>query len=412
LGYLLSVYFFSVFYFPMDLLNQGLRTTCVDVQFEHGRVERFEVYTRYNITCALGQGGYGSVVEAEDQLAEPDEQGSKSVAIKKLPQIFNQAHYTKCALREILVLQQFSHSNILGVKDIMVPLMEKDGKIMIDLDLADVYVVLDKMDYDLARILEMSTRGEMDMDLQQRRFFLYQILRGLKCIHSANVLHRDLKPSNILVNTACEIKICDFGMARGGGGGLMTAAVTTQWYRAPELLLAGDDDAEYDRAVDIWSTGCIMAEMMLLRPLFPGKPSPCKQLEAIFEVIGGPPPNLQLPENPTSGQAWPTWPARPWREILSSSEFDDSEIDLVGKMLRFEGKDRVTVGEALEHPHLAEWHDPDDEPTCEKGEFVFAFDESDAECELLKQFAKFHPEVGVYIKSLAVEDGSPTKAGK
>jgi serine/threonine protein kinase len=392
----------------MQYLNEKLRTTAVDVQFTECN-ERFEVYTRYDIRQALGSGAYGMVVEAEDLEGEEDPGGKKpSVAIKKLPRIFCHPAQTKSALREILVLQQFDHPNILGVIDVIVPLMEREGKVAIDLDLADVYVVLDKMDYDLGDVLKMSARGEFDMDIHQRRFFLYQILRGLKCIHSANVLHRDLKPGNILVNSLCEIKICDFGMARGvassagaaaGGGGLMTTFVTTLWYRAPELLFAGEEESEYDQGVDIWSTGCIMAELMQLKPLFMGK-NPNKQLEEIFAVCGGPPAGA---DDVWAGRKWP---GRPWKEVFAGDEFDENEIDLVSKMCQIDRKKRASVLQALQHPHLEEWHDPDDEPDCTKGEFTWDFDDSEgaAEHALLRQFAKFHPEVKKVITSLADED--------
>ena len=112
----------------MQFCNEKLRTTCVGVHFGD-RVEGFEVYTRYTVTRVLGQGAYGCVVEAEDALLEPDEAGSRSVAIKKLPLIFNHPHITKSSLREITILQHFDHPNILRVRDIIVPLMEANGQV-------------------------------------------------------------------------------------------------------------------------------------------------------------------------------------------------------------------------------------------------------------------------------------------
>lgn len=101
------------------------------------------------------------------------------------------------------------------------------------------------------------------------QYFLYQILRGLKYIHSANVIHRDLKPSNLLLNANCDLKICDFGLARPTAENeYMTEYVVTRWYRAPELLLNSSD---YSAAIDVWSVGCIFMELMNRKPLFPGK---------------------------------------------------------------------------------------------------------------------------------------------
>lgn len=113
------------------------------------------------------------------------------------------------------------------------------------------------------------------------QYFMYQILRGLKYIHSANVLHRDLKPSNLLVNANCDLKICDFGLARPTSeNDFMTEYVVTRWYRAPELLL---NQSDYTAAIDVWSVGCIFMELMNRRPLFPGRDQ-MHQLRLLTEV--------------------------------------------------------------------------------------------------------------------------------
>ena len=113
------------------------------------------------------------------------------------------------------------------------------------------------------------------------QYFLYQILRGLKYIHSANVLHRDLKPSNLLLNANCDLKICDFGLARvTSESDFMTEYVVTRWYRAPELLLNSSD---YTTAIDVWSVGCIFMELMDRKPLFPGRDH-VHQLRLLMEV--------------------------------------------------------------------------------------------------------------------------------
>ena len=120
-------------------------------------------------------------------------------------------------------------------------------------------------------------------------YFLYQILRGLKYIHSANVLHRDLKPSNLLLNTTCDLKICDFGLARVADPdhdhtGFLTEYVATRWYRAPEIML---NSKGYTKSIDIWSVGCILAEMLSNRPIFPGKHY-IDQLNHILGILGSP----------------------------------------------------------------------------------------------------------------------------
>lgn len=114
------------------------------------------------------------------------------------------------------------------------------------------------------------------------QYFLYQILRGLKYIHSANVIHRDLKPSNLLINSNCDLKICDFGLARPTfENEHMTEYVVTRWYRAPELLLNSSD---YTSAIDVWSVGCIFMELMNRKPLFPGRDH-VHQMRLLTEVM-------------------------------------------------------------------------------------------------------------------------------
>nr|XP_009930529.1 PREDICTED: mitogen-activated protein kinase 7-like [Opisthocomus hoazin] len=157
----------------------------------------------------------------------------QQVAIKKIPNAFDVVTNAKRTLRELKILKHFKHDNIIGIKDILKPSRRSPTP-------STCYVVLDLMESDLHQIIHSS----QPLTLEHVRYFLYQLLRGLKYIHSANVLHRDLKPSNLLVNENCELKIGDFGMARGLGAdpchakAFLTEYVATRWYRAPELLLS------------------------------------------------------------------------------------------------------------------------------------------------------------------------------
>lgn len=124
-----------------------------------------------------------------------------------------------------------------------------------------------------------------DLSDDHCQYFIYQTLRALKAMHSANVLHRDLKPSNLLLNANCDLKVCDFGLARSAASqednsGFMTEYVATRWYRAPEIMLTFK---EYTKAIDVWSVGCILAEMLSGKPLFPGKD--CKPPSPICELL-------------------------------------------------------------------------------------------------------------------------------
>lgn len=134
-----------------------------------------------------------------------------------------------------------------------------------------------------------------DLSGDHHQFFLYQLLRGLKFVHSAKVFHRDLKPKNILANSDCKLKICDFGLARPALDPTpyhtiyWTDYVATRWYRAPELC--GSFYARYSPAIDIWSVGCIFAEILLGKPLFPGR-NVVQQLELITDLLGKPDPEV------------------------------------------------------------------------------------------------------------------------
>ncbi|XP_064257968.1 mitogen-activated protein kinase 7 isoform X1 [Passer domesticus] len=250
------------------------------------------------------------------------------------------------------------------------------------------------MESDLHQIIHSS----QPLTLEHVRYFLYQLLRGLKYIHSANVLHRDLKPSNLLVNENCELKIGDFGMARGLGADarhakpFLTEYVATRWYRAPELLLSLH---RYTRAIDMWSVGCIFAEMLGRRQLFPGR-NYVHQLQLIMAVLGTPPPGVMAAIGAERVRAYvqslPPRPPVPWESLFGDAE--PEALALLGRMLRFDPRERVGVAEALRHPFLAKYHDPEDEPECVPA-FDFAFDrqaltKEEIKAAIVAEIADFH----------------------
>ncbi|KAJ5300224.1 hypothetical protein N7508_007467 [Penicillium antarcticum] len=217
------------------------------------------------------------------------------------------------------------------------------------------------------------------------QFFIYQILRALKYIHSAGVLHRDLKPSNILVNHNCDLKICDFGSARGQIDNQMTGYVTTRYYRAPEIML---NPQKYTEAVDIWSSGCIFAEMILAKPLFPGKDQ-VHQFTLIAEVLGKPPKQViesitskttlehikSLPESKSRSfdtcfeQTDPQGTLYAVSDLLNRFQRNIlilKAVQLLGKLLMLNPRERITAAAALEHPYVSLYHDPEDEPVADE----------------------------------------------
>lgn len=241
------------------------------------------------------------------------------------------------------------------------------------------------MESDLHQIIH----SRQPLTPEHTRYFLYQLLRGLKYVHSANVIHRDLKPSNLLVNENCELKIGDFGMARGlstahseESRSFMTEYVATRWYRAPELMLSLH---HYSLAIDVWSVGCIFAEMLGRRQLFPGKHY-VHQLQLILSVLGTPPESLVGMIGADRVRAYvKSLPSRapvPLSKLYPQAE--PPAIDLLGAMLRFDPRERISVCQALEHPYLAKYHDTDDEPICVPA-FDFEFDRQPMGREQIKE---------------------------
>lgn len=162
----------------------------------------FEVDKRYEIIDPIGQGAYGVVVAAKDTTVPEGGEQSNLVAIKKIVKAFEHRVFSLRTYRELKIQRLLDHENVLGIKRILKP---KDRA-----SFNEIYVVSELMETDLSQIIK-SNQALSDDHIQ---FFLYQILRGLKYIHSAGIYHRDLKPRNLLVNSNCDLKICDFGLAR------------------------------------------------------------------------------------------------------------------------------------------------------------------------------------------------------
>lgn len=312
---------------------------------------KFEVDSRYSPLESIGTGAYGVVCAAKDNRT------GQRVAIKKIPKVFEILTVAKRTYRELKILRHLRHENIISILDVMQP-PEDLSKF------DDVYVVLDLMESDLHHIIH----SVQPLSDEHIKFFLYQIMRGLKYIHSANVLHRDLKPSNLLINRNCELKIGDFGMARGLSSSsedhatFMTEYVATRWYRAPELMLSL---SEYTFSIDMWSVGCIFAEMLGRRQLFPGK-NYLNQLQLILSVVGT--PSEEYITNVGSDRVKTYLQSLPVRKPVEISMLFPNAtpvaIDLLDRLLQLEPKKRISAEEALAHKYLSQYHDLKDEPIC------------------------------------------------
>jgi len=217
------------------------------------------------------------------------------------------------------------------------------------------------METDLASTLRSSQLLSDD----HCQFFLYQIIRGMKYVHSAHVIHRDLKPRNLLVNSNCDLKICDFALARVRFADKewvcpMTEYVCTRWYRAPEVLCSWID---YSCAIDIWSIGCILAEMLIRKPLFPGHNTQ-HQLDLIIDLLGSPDAD-ELSKIPNEKcrkfiRSLPVTQGKLLSEVYSGHS--EGARDFLKCSLRWDPAARVTVEQAIQHPYLEKLHYPEDEP--------------------------------------------------
>jgi len=265
-----------------------------------------------------------------------------------------------------------NHDNIVGIVDMMPPMMR-----YVD-DFSDVYIVGELMETDLYRIIY----SKQSLSLDHVQYFIYQVLRALKYIHSANVLHRDLKPSNLLVNSNCDLKVCDFGLARGildsdqiresTKPPVLTEYVVTRWYRAPEIMLACH---EYDKPVDVWSTGCILGELLGRKPVFPGEDY-IDQLTIITTKLGKlPTDDLDFVTSEKALRFMRKLPNKPVTPL--SQQFSNASpecLDLLRQMLHINPRKRITVGDALKHPFMSPLHREEDEPVCDR-QFDFSFED-------------------------------------
>eukprot|EP00298_Acanthocystis_sp_HF-20_P011768 c19563_g1_i2.p1 GENE.c19563_g1_i2~~c19563_g1_i2.p1 ORF type:complete len:346 (-),score=99.48 c19563_g1_i2:1063-2100(-) len=312
-----------------------------DEQGEHvdGHIlEKFEIKKR------IGKGAYGYVWRVVEKKT------GQVFALKKIFDAFQNSTDAQRTFREVKFLQQLKdHENIVKLFDIYKADNDKD-----------LYLVFEFMDTDLYAVIKANI-----LEVVHQHYVIYQLVKSLKYLHSAGVIHRDIKPSNLLLNNECLLKVCDFGLARyvkSEDNPILTDYVATRWYRAPEILVGSTN---YTTAVDMWSVGCIVGELILKRPLFTGS-STMNQLEIIVELLGYPSQqeieSIQSPFAATmlasvKRKATPSWADR-------FPGVDPQALDLMQKLLAYDPSKRLSAEECLKHPYLEEFHDEEDEPAC------------------------------------------------
>ncbi|XP_029986766.1 mitogen-activated protein kinase 6 isoform X2 [Sphaeramia orbicularis] len=316
-------------------------------------IHGFDLGSRYMDLKPLGYGGNGLVFSAVDTDCD------KRVAVKKI--ILTDPQSVKHALREIKIIRRLDHDNIVKVFETLGPNGRRLTEDVVSLtEVNSVYIVQEYMETDLCQLLEKGLLSE-----GHARLFMYQLLRGLKYIHSANVLHRDLKPANLFVNTEdLVLKIGDFGLARimdphYSHKGHLSEGLVTKWYRSPRLLLSPNN---YTKAIDMWAAGCIFAEMLTGKTLFAGAHE-LEQMQLILESI----PVLRDEDRQELNSVIPVFirtdmsnPHMPLAKLLP--DVSSQALDFLEKILTFNPMDRLTAEEALAHPYMSDYSFPLDEP--------------------------------------------------
>ena len=306
------------------------------------------LYKKFEIIQKLGKGAYGIVWKVIEKSSK------KTVALKKVFEAFHNSTDAQRTFREIMILQRLNnHENIIKLRNVIKAENHKD-----------IYLVFEFMETDLHKVIKAGILKKV-----HKQYIIYQLLKGIKYIQSGDIIHRDLKPANLLINSECLLKIADFGLARSVNqceekDTIMTEYVATRWYRAPEIVLGSNN---YSKAVDIWSVGCILAELINGKALFPGK-STLNQIELILEVLGKPSYEDIISIESENALSIINSIEIKHRKGFSSFFKDQNPvtIDFLKKCLEFNPKKRITVDECLKHPFVAQFHDPSEETVLSK----------------------------------------------
>ena len=400
------------------------------------RPPKWNLGPRYDFTRKIGKGTYGSVFQARDTAT------NEILAIKNVKSIFEDETEAIHMLREICIMRTLNHPNIVKIKDIIIPPNSENYN--------NVFIAMEYAEADLKKLCKSPTY----LDHSQVRFLMYQAICGCRYMHSANIMHRDIKPANILINSNCSLKICDFGLSRSyrrlnqnfeqtyeqskreslekgldddlGRSSkkmsrILTGHVVTRWYRAPEVILM---EREYGKEIDVWSLGCVFAEMLgMIRenipqyvertPLLPGKSCfplspdlsthemkagyPCAendQLSLIFQIVGSQ-QDFSFITDPKARryvEAFPVTRAKDLKEIFPN--ISANELDLLTKMISFNPKNRISLEQALNHPYFFPVRDPNYEILAnDPADFIF---DGDHEVDMMTIREHFRREVSRY----------------
>ncbi|KAF8480846.1 cyclin-dependent kinase 5 [Russula ochroleuca] len=279
----------------------------------------------------LGEGTYATVYKGRSRTT------NEIVALKEI-HLDAEEGTPSTAIREISLMKELKHVNIVRLYDVI----HTETKLVL---------IFEYCERDLKKYMDAhGDRGALDPNTV--RSFMYQLLMGTAFCHENRVLHRDLKPQNLLINRKGELKLGDFGLARAFGVPVNTFSneVVTLWYRAPDVLLGS---RTYSTSIDVWSCGCIFAEMISGVPLFRGRDN-ADQLLHIMRIIGTPDERTlrkMVAESPEIQiKQWPRYPKIAFQQVLPKAS--PQAIDLLERLLQFDPAKRITAAEALQHPYF------------------------------------------------------------
>jgi negative regulator of PHO system len=278
-----------------------------------------------------GEGTYATVFKGRSRTT------NEIVALKEI-HLDAEEGTPSTAIREISLMKELKHVNIVRLHDVI----HTETKLVL---------IFEYCEQDLKKYMDQKgDRGALDPATVKS--FMFQLLKGTAFCHENQVLHRDLKPQNLLINSKGELKLGDFGLARAFGVPVNTFSneVVTLWYRAPDVLLGS---RTYSTSIDVWSCGCIFAEMISGVPLFRGRDNQ-DQLLHIMRIIGTPSPaQLQKMAKETPDiqtKTFPQYAKMPFSQVLSKAT--PQAIDLLERLLKFDPAERISAADALSHPYF------------------------------------------------------------
>ena len=289
---------------------------------------------KFTAISIIGKGTFGIVYRAKK------DQSDEILAIKR---VFQDKRYHN---RELEILKELKHPNIINLRHYFYTKGEKDDEIYLN-------CVTDYLPQVLSRILSVNFQTRKQLDPFIAKLYAYQMLLSIKYIHSIGITHRDIKPQNVLVDQKTnKIKLCDFGSAKKLVKGQKSLAyICSRYYRAPELIFGS---TQYDSQIDVWSMGCVIGELVLGRPLFPGD-SPSDQLVEIIKILGTPTKEDIFSMNPQFQEhKFPSIKPTPWEKVFKNRKIPEQLVDLISKLLVYNPKIRLTAEKALEHVYFDE----------------------------------------------------------